>query len=1009
VRAAILIPPGVVETKAPEGTESQSPPIYSSQFGSYGSGNGQFNAPKGFVLDGKGNVVVADEGNSRVDVLKENGEFVKSFGSHGSGTGQFLEIKGVAVDSKGNYWVVDQGNERLEEFNEKGEYAKVAGSLGSGNGQFKEPKGIAVDSHNNVWVTDYGNDRIEEFNEKGEYIKIVGAYGSGNGQLDKPRELTIDSGGNILVTDTGNNRVEVFNEKGEYSKTFGSYGTGNGQFIAPKGIAVDGHKNMWVTDVENNRVEEFNEKGEYETQFGSAGSGNGQFNEPWGIQVNTHGEVFVSDANNNRIEKFMPAISEAHNSQTIYYSASANPSTPGCGKHPEWANLPCQTQPTAQPQVGLNIPISTFTYNIWGETETSTEKTTVKSGGETTRTSTQTYDAAGRLKESAISSTVGRSVLPVIDEYSEETGALIKQSAGGKSITSAYNTLGQLTSYTDATGVPATYEYEKEADDRLTKTNDSKGTQTYEYDKTTGQITTLKDSGAGTFSATYNPEGQIANETYPNGMKATYTYNPVAQATVLAYTKNSATWYKDETMLSIHGQSLSQTSTLGAESYTYDGIGRMVQAQETPAGKGCTTYLYAYDADSNRVGETKREPGTGGSCATEGGTTTAHSYDEADRLTDPGMAYEPLGENAILSASDAGGHSLESAYYANGAVYSQVQNEQTNTYLLDPAGRVLETTTVKGMSSKSTISHYSSTGSTPAWTETEGSWTRNITGITPGLAATQTNGGEPTIQLANLHGDIIGTVPDNSGAESATLTSEPTAFGVPTTATSSKYSWLGSGGLQTEFAASGIANTGIGIYVPQLGIYLESVGLSGAAAQDPVNEYLADETLAQPTSYGTSTSPGAIEPLPVNAKIEKEWHEHPAWNQPPANGPEELVDPSILLTSSQASWLAGVIREGNLAAIASAPFLGEFGEILQIALDSGLSDIASNIANGLENCVEALHVNRDSPDSKYNRCKLYANVNFSLSPITYGVETCFGVPHRRKIRYYCAGDSLTRN
>ncbi|MGA8364528.1 MAG: RHS repeat domain-containing protein [Solirubrobacteraceae bacterium] len=73
---------------------------------------------------------------------------------------------------------------------------------------------------------------------------------------------------------------------------------------------------------------------------------------------------------------------------------------------------------------------------------------------------------------------------------------------------SAYNTLGQLTSYTDAAGTTATYEYEKEGDDRLTKTNDGKGTQTHEYDKTTGQTTALKDSGAGTFSATYNTEGQ---------------------------------------------------------------------------------------------------------------------------------------------------------------------------------------------------------------------------------------------------------------------------------------------------------------------------------------------------------------------------------------------------------------------------------------------------------------------------------------------------------------------
>ena len=985
----------VVETKAPAGSESQSPqpPTYSSQIGSGGEGSGHYNSPKGIAFDGKGDIAVADEENARVDIFKETGEFVKSFGEWGTENGQFLEIRGVAVDSKGDIWTVDAGRANIQEFSEKGTYLKTIGTYGTGAGDLEEPKGITIDSHNAVLVADTGNNRIEKFNEKGEFVAVygfgvsngeeklesctsacrAGRPGTGNGQLEKPRELATGPAGEIWVTDTGNNRVEGFTESGGFIKTIGAPGTGLGQFKEPKGITIDAKGNFFVVDAENDRVEEFTTKGEYETEFGSEGSSNGQFKEPWGILVNIHGEIFVSDAGNNRIEKFVPAQSgnpEVHDTQTIYYSASANPVTPACGKHPEWANLPCQTQPAAQPQVGPNLPVSTVTYNIWDEAETTTEKVTGKSG-ETTRTSTQTYDAAGRLKESAINSTTGRSVPTATDEYSEETGALIKQGAGGKSIISAYNTLGQLTSYIDAAGTTATYEYEKEGDDRLTKTNDGKGTQTHEYDKTTGQATALKDSGAGTFSATYNTEGQIATETYPNGMKATYTYNSIGQVTTMVYAKGSATWYKDETMLSIHGQSLTQTSTLGAESYTYDGIGRMTQAQETPAGKGCATYLYAYDADSNRVGQTKREPGTGGACATEGGTTTAHSYDEADRLTDPGTAYESLGENTIVPASDAGGHALESTYYTDGAIYSQTQNEQTNTYLLDPTGRALETTAVKGMSSKATTSHYSGTGSTPAWTETEGSWTRNITGITSGLAATQTNGGEAIIELANLHGDIIGTVPDNSGAESATLTNEPTAFGIPATATSSKYSWLGSGGLQIEFTASGIAASPEGAYIPQLGIYLTPEGLTGTAAQDPVNEYLSDMTLAQPTSYGTSTSPGAIEPLPVNAKIEKEWHEHPAWNQPPTNVPgaedpqhilvlftpqEAIEDGDILCGCTTAKGIGTVIE-----AIAKKVGVEGFGEVVEEFLTGGL---AESIGKELLNCGKTLSSNT------LNRCAL---------------------------------------
>ena len=899
---------------------------YSTQFGSAGSGSEQFNYPVMTAIDGQGNVWVTDSNHARVKKFTAQGKFIASYGTYGHGEGQFEDPTGIAVNqASGNVYVADCEASRIEELSSSGGYVRAFGSYGTTPGKLDCPTGVKIDSSGNVWVADTYNNRIEEYSSTGTFIAAYGSKGSGNGQFNKPGDVAI-SGSDIYVADSGNRRIQELSTTGTYITQFGDEGNGGGQFYYPESIATDGAGHLYVVDFGNDRVQEFSASGQFLASFGSHGSGDGQLNGPRGIAINAAGDAYVADTENNRIEVWAPESQAVHDTKTIYYTAKGEAEVAACQNHPEWIGLPCQTTPAAQPEDALpNLPVSTVTYNVWDETETTTEKS-----GSSERKSTQTYDAAGRLKESSISSTTGRSVPTTTDEYSEETGALIKQSAGGKSITSAYNTLGQLTSYTDATGITSTYEYEKEGDDRLTKTSDGKGTQTYEYDKTTGQVTTLKDSGAGTFSATYNIEGQIANETYPNGMKATYTYNPVDQSTALAYTKGSSTWYKDETMLSIHGQSLSQTSTLGSDSYTYDGIGRMTEVQETPTGKGCTTYLYAYDADSNRVGETKREPGTGGSCATEGGTTTAHSYDEADRLVDPGTTYEPLGEDTVVPAADAGGHALESTYYANGALYSQTQNEQTNTYLLDPTGRALETTAVKGMSSKTTLSHYSGTGSTPAWTETEGNWTRNITGIGTGLAATQTNGGEAIIQLANLHGDIIGTVPDNPGAESATLTSEPTAFGVPTTTGNQKYGWLGAGGLQTEFLQSGITSSSAGAYIPQLGLHLEPQGLSGAAAQDPVNEYVANQPLAEPRQEGPETGPFPPPPSPVTPIMVP-----PPWNESPVNEP------------SEAEWLQAeeaFDRAEGITGAHTASARSEFESWIK-GVAHGASGVAENLYN----------------------------------------------------------------
>jgi len=79
-------------------------------------------------------------------------------------------------------------------------------------------------------------------------------------------------------------------------------------------------------------------------------------------------------------------------------------------------------------------------------------------------------------------------------------------------------------------------------------------------------------------------------------------------------------------------------------------------ASDTPAGQACTQRRYDYDRDSNRTGQV-----TGASCATgTGGTTTSHSYDEADRLTDTGTSYDKLGNTTALAAANAGGYAITS-------------------------------------------------------------------------------------------------------------------------------------------------------------------------------------------------------------------------------------------------------------------------------------------------------------------------------------------------------------
>jgi streptogramin lyase len=550
------------------------------------------------------------------------------------------------------------------------------------------------------------------------------------------------------------------------------------------------------------------------------------------------------------------AGNSAHDAKIVYYSEEENKEYAACGKHPEWAGLVCKTLPAKQPpeMAGVpKLPETMDTYNIWDEPETIVE-TFPKTAtfAEKTRTTKDEYDAIGRMKSSeetstATTETADKSLPKVTNVYNEKTGMLEKQSTTvgekTKTITSAYNTLGQLETYTDADGNVAKFKYGgPEMDGLLEEMSDSsdngESNQKYTYSETTKQLIKLVDSAAGTFTAAYDAEGKLASEVYPNGICANYTNNSVGEATHIEYTKTTScsekegVWFSETRMPSVRGETMNRTNTLASEEYAYDTLGRLTEVHETPAGEYCKTRIYAYDEESNRTELKMREPNSKKECATEGGTVEKHAYDEANRLTDSGIAYDPLGNVTKLPSGDAEGHALESTFYVDNAVATQTQNGVTNDYYPDPDGRVRET--ISGV--KKIITHYDGSGEAVAWTcegaekgekcESGGKWTRNIPGIEGALTAIQNGTGAvgetPMLQLHDLQGDVVATIKDKTGETKLESTYNSTEFGVPSAGKEPpKFAWLGAGGVEKSLA-SGVITEGATSYVPQTGRALQS-------------------------------------------------------------------------------------------------------------------------------------------------------------------------------------------
>ncbi len=293
----LVAPPGIVQAQ-------EAGYVFVRQWGSEGSGDGQFNFPRAIAIGPDGNVYVADSDNHRVQVFGPTGTFVRKWGGYGAGPGQFDVPQGIAVDGAGNVYVGDRNNNRVQKFTSEGVFVTAWGSYGSGNGQFIEPRNLAVDGAGNVYVADSFNHRIQKFSSEGAFVAAWGAAGSGEGQFNYATGVAVDAAGAIYVCDADNQRIQKLSPDGAFIGAWGSEGSGPGQFSRPYSAAVDANGDVYVVDEWNQRIQKFAADGTFITLWGSEGSGEGEFNLPHGVAIDRQGLVYVVDEWNHRVQVF---------------------------------------------------------------------------------------------------------------------------------------------------------------------------------------------------------------------------------------------------------------------------------------------------------------------------------------------------------------------------------------------------------------------------------------------------------------------------------------------------------------------------------------------------------------------------------------------------------------------------------------------------------------------------------------------------------------------------------
>ena len=325
----------------PTVVSAQTPPMFLFEWGSNGTGPGQFDLPKDVAFDSSGNVYITDQYNHRVQKFSADGTFIQMWGTEGTGPGQFLWPTGIAIDSNDDIFVAEQGR-RIQKFTSDGQFISTFASPGCSQNELENPNSLSCDGSDNVYVSDgcFGcGYKILEFDNVGTGILTWDVAGECYDSICPcVRGVGVkDNGGPVSVfaiaagiTVFHNEPIHEYDTNGNLLNTFGSYGDGFGQFVDARDVEVDQSGNIYISDIYGHSVIIFDGNGNALMEWGEAGTGPGQMDYPGGLGIHPNGNIYVVLQEIGRIQVYQPpeitGVGEEVSARMRVYPPFPNPS-----------------------------------------------------------------------------------------------------------------------------------------------------------------------------------------------------------------------------------------------------------------------------------------------------------------------------------------------------------------------------------------------------------------------------------------------------------------------------------------------------------------------------------------------------------------------------------------------------------------------------------------------------------------------------------------------------------
>jgi hypothetical protein len=172
------------------------------------------------VNPSNGEIYIADGyGNHRIVVFDRNGRYLRQWGSAGTGPGQFSPPQGAhphcVVLNQNLLYVCDRGNSRIQVFDTMGAVKEII-DVKPGSGPFGSSSDLGFSPDNRyMYINDHGNSVlwIYEMSSK-KIVAGFGRAGHASGEWNSFHSMAVDPMGNIYTSEVTGRRIQKFVLKG---------------------------------------------------------------------------------------------------------------------------------------------------------------------------------------------------------------------------------------------------------------------------------------------------------------------------------------------------------------------------------------------------------------------------------------------------------------------------------------------------------------------------------------------------------------------------------------------------------------------------------------------------------------------------------------------------------------------------------------------------------------------------------------------------------------------------